>query len=251
MKIIRATHTLVFAVLAMAGAQQVTANTGYTADTFLVRIGVSYVDPDEDSTNFVFDDLLAPGFFGAELDIDEEWGGNISAVWLPVEHWGLELMFTGGVNHDADLRRFRGLLPVTDKMHLGSFDVQMSDLFLNWYFLDPSCLGQPYVGIGVNYTDFHDEDLSSVASQYLIDNHGAIDFGSLGMGYSWGVAAQAGIDFMFGRDSQWLGNASIIYRDVDVDQINISFPVPDGGNRLIADFDYDPWTLNLGVGYKF
>jgi outer membrane protein len=249
MKLTRILTLLAIAVSALTSALQALAD--YSADGFIVRVGASYVDPDEDASSFSFDGLPAADFLGSELNIDEDWGWNISAVWLPVEHWGVELMYTGSVNHDVDLHRFGGLLPLADRMRLGSFDASMSDMFLNWYPMGSTCLGQPYVGLGVNYTDFHDDSLSQIASDYLIGSGLAIDNGSLGMGHSWGLDAQIGIDFMFGRDSQWLGNAAIIYRDVDVDPITISFPNQEGYNRLISDFDYDPWALNLGIGYKF
>ncbi|MCH9690709.1 MAG: hypothetical protein K0U59_01410 [Gammaproteobacteria bacterium] len=231
MKVTRILTPLAIAISAMMGAQQAAA-AFFDESKFIVRIGASYADPDDANTSEIREDY-AEGF-----DLKSETTWQISGVWMPVEHWGIELMYIGSADTDLD---FKGASRDEYGKRFAEFKAESSSAYINWYMLDESCLFQPYFGVGVNYTDFHDE---SVKSGLL----GATD--GIGVGYSWGATAQLGVDFRFGRGDSFLINASVQYiessPDISAYRSFLNEEVKDWG-----DIDYDPWVFNLGVGYAF
>jgi len=88
----------------------------------------------------------------------------------------------------------------------------------------------PYIGAGVNYTHFFDEDTS-----------GALDGLDLDLDDSWGLAGEIGLDYDLGND--WLISGQVWYIDIDTEA------KLEGVGKF--DVDIDPWVVMLGVGKKF
>ena len=88
----------------------------------------------------------------------------------------------------------------------------------------------PYLGAGINYTIFYNEDApgGAVTSIHYQD--------------TFGYALQAGIDVAVAEN--WSVN-------FDVKKLFISTEVAINGGAINADVDIDPWIVGLGVGYKF
>ncbi|WP_160153155.1 OmpW family protein [Microbulbifer sp. ALW1] len=253
MKMTRVLTPLAIAVAAMVSAQQAAADMWSDGD-FVVRVGASWVDPDDGNDQFrLSDDLL-----GLNFDVDSDTTWNISGAWLPVEHWGVELMYIGATDHDLDITGIRdgNVTYSTDRYRVGGFEASYSNAYLNWYPLSRDCMGQPYVGIGVNYTDFSDESLRGELRDFINDPDVGLDVRNVdyGLGHSWGFTGQIGVDFRFGRDSAFLVNAAVLYIDADTDLTTYYTNVAlEGRPRLSVtdDVDYSPWVFNLGVGYSF
>ena len=250
MKMTRALTPLAIAVAALVSAQQAAADMWMDGD-YVIRVGASWIDPDDSSDDF----RLSDNWFGVGADIDSDTTWNISGAWLPVEHWGVELMYIGSTEHDLDVDRIRdGNIEYLVDYEAGSFDASYANAFVNWYPLSRDCMGQPYIGIGVNYTDFNDESFSRRLNDFLIDSGETVNGADLGLGHSWGVTGQIGVDFRFGRESAFLVNAAVLYIDADTD-LNVYYesPVRPGVTvrDTISDVDYSPWVFNLGVGYSF
>lgn len=216
---------------------------------FIVRVGGSYLHPDDDSTAPKFRVLQHWDLYNTRWEVSSETTWNIDGVWRPMEHWGAELMYIDSARYDVDLSDFTGT-PGRNFIRLGDFEATSTSLFANWYPLGAECLGRPYFGIGVTYTDFDNIDLNPEFSTFLIDTKLATGSGSMGLSHSWGWAGQMGVDFSFGPNHNWLVNAAVVYFESDSD-VTITFPTKLGQEHLYADFDYNPWTLNLGVGYRF
>lgn len=89
---------------------------------------------------------------------------------------------------------------------------------------------KPYVGAGVNYTVFFDEDApgGTVTS---------IDYEN-----SFGWALQFGVDYML--NDHWLIN-------LDVKKLFLSTDVSLNNGAITADVDIDPWIVGMGIGYRF
>lgn len=250
MKMTRVLTPLAIAVAAMVNAQQASADWLSDGD-FIVRVGASWIDPDDSHNDLRFTE----DFIHEDFDIDADTTWNISGAWLPVEHWGVELMYIGSTNHDLDLERIRydDVFVDVDGYDVGDFDASYANAYVNWYPLSRDCMVQPYVGIGINYTDFSDESFSrqfrdDLNSLDLID----VDYG---LSHSWGFTGQIGVDFKFGRESAFLVNAAVLYIDADTDYRisytdNLLLP-PARFTNEITDVDYSPWVFNLGVGYSF
>ena len=89
---------------------------------------------------------------------------------------------------------------------------------------------KPYVGAGVNYTVFFNED----APGGTVTN---IDYEN-----SFGWALQFGVDYMINK--HWLVN-------VDVKKLFLSTDVSINNGAIKADVDINPWIVGAGIGYRF
>ncbi len=99
------------------------------------------------------------------------------------------------------------------------------------YHLDPIRGIKPYVGAGVQYIHFFDEN-SNIGGNMKIND-------------AFGYAIQAGADVSLGDG--WYLNADVkkIWIDTDVTWNNSSL------GAVRADINLDPWIISAGVGYRF
>lgn len=224
---------------------------------FIVRAGGYYISAGDDDVSFVDDSFQNFNAFRSTVDPGSEWGWYINFEWKPVEHWGIELGYMDGDPHTSShADRFFSLgFEDVEYRDAVKFDADISTASLKFYPLDETCLVQPYIGGGISYTDFS----TSGPGRRVQDD--LAEFGLRGdfdMGSSWGYTWQAGVDFNFGRDSAWLINVAALYArsttDIRLRLLDDVPPPPDVEpffESYSGDYIYDPWTLNLSVGYKF
>ena len=98
------------------------------------------------------------------------------------------------------------------------------------YHFDPKGDLSPYLGVGVNYTFYFDEDAPGGT---IAD----IDY-SDGFGFS----LQAGFDFRL--TEKW-------YLNVDVKKVLLNTDVKINGGTVTADVDIHPWLYGVGFGFAF
>ncbi|WP_227818166.1 OmpW/AlkL family protein [Nitrogeniibacter aestuarii] len=108
---------------------------------------------------------------------------------------------------------------------LGTVEQLPPTLLLQYHFM-PEAQFRPYVGIGVNYTLFTNDEL--IMGLETEDS-------------SVGLALQVGMDVKLA--DQW-------YLNVDVKKIKMGTDVSINGNKL-THLDIDPWLVGIGVGYRF
>ena len=216
---------------------------------FMVRLGVSYVSPEQESSPFKYAVLQHLNFYNTRWDFNSDTTTNFSMAWRPLEHWGAELMLIGAAQYDVNLQGFGATLG-NGSIPLGDFEATSSNAFINWYPVGDQYFMRPYTGIGINYTDYHDASLDGELQAFLAQSDAATGNGDLRLSYSWGPAAQLGADFSFGPDNNFLANIAVLYFKSDSDA-TITFPTAAGFQRLYSDVDYDPWVFNLGLSYRF
>ena len=102
-------------------------------------------------------------------------------------------------------------------------------LLLNYHFGAAGSQLRPYLGVGINYTRFTGASTPYGWRVSLSD--------------SWGLAAQAGVDFTLGK--QWGLFASIGAAQVKSDLVAV------GASVLRSTIDFRPITYAAGVAYKF
>jgi outer membrane protein len=217
------------ALCAMAmGAQ------AHKAGDMIVRFGAATLDPQDHSSNVELDrtDITSGG--GANVDSDTQLG--LTGVYMVTDNVGIELLaatpFTHSITANKELKGALGVSDLGDTKHLPP------TLSVQYYFNNSSAI-TPYLGVGLNYTTFFDEDVDNGLEDTL---GGQTD---LELDDSWGLAAQAGIDVAL--DDRWMLNAAIWYIDIDT-QANFTAP---GGTRVDVDVDIDPLVYMVGLGYKF
>ena len=101
-------------------------------------------------------------------------------------------------------------------------------LTLQYHFTGISGL-KPYVGAGVNFTQFSGVDLSATGTTYTLNKT------------STGGAAQVGVDFPI--DKKWSFN-------IDVKKVYIGSTVYSGG-AAAGQFKVDPLLVGVGLGYRY
>ena len=197
----------------------------HQAGDIIVRAGAVTVDPHEDSGLVKAGGAPLAGT-GATLDSDTQLGLNFA--YMLTDNVGVELLAATPFSHDV------GVTGVIGK--LGSIKHLPPTASVVYYPLDKASAFQPYVGAGVNFTWFFDEELSSAAK--------GAGFHGLSLDNSWGLAAQAGFDYML--DDNWMVNAQVRYIDIET-----TGKTSLNGAPVKVDVDVDPWVYMVGLGYKF
>ena len=205
-------------LLAAAG---VAALTGLAAPTALAeqgdwqfRVRAITVQPDE----------------GANI---EAIGGDVDIETSVVPEFDISYFFTDNIAAELIL----GVTPhdvmavdtAVGDLDLGDVTLLPPTLTLQYHF-NPAGQVRPYVGAGVNYTTFFNEDLPSGSALSSIDYDD-----------SFGLAAQAGLDYAL--ENGWLVNLDVKYVDINTDVLI------DGA--IAADVDIDPVIFGIGLGRQF
>lgn len=209
----------------------------YEAGDFIVRAGAVTVAP---NTSADTPTLNGNYLYGANVDVDSDTQLGLTFAYMLTPDIGLELLAaTPFTHHISGNSSAVGYLGTSD---LGSTKQLPPTLSLQYYFNNSSAF-TPYVGVGLNYTKFWDEDAGGQLNSTL---GGDVD---MDLDNSWGLAAEGGVDFNMGNN--WLLNASVWYIDIDT---TANYAVKTGalaGSRVKSSVTLDPWIYMVGVGYKF
>ncbi|MEX1155165.1 OmpW family protein [Parvibaculum sp.] len=196
----------------MAAAPEAQAQQGFSgksAGDIMVRARLLGVIPDEDASTSI----------GGNVSVSNDWVPEVDISYFVTDNIALELI-AATTRHDVSH---------TAAGSLGKVSLLPPTLTLQYHFL-PKERFSPYVGAGLNYTFFYNEDAPGGGIT-------SIDYEN-----SLGYALQAGVDYAL--TDNW-------YANVDVKKIFLSTDVSINGGAVTADVDLDPWIVGLGVGYKF
>ncbi|QXH35318.1 OmpW/AlkL family protein [Pseudomonas muyukensis] len=205
----------------------------HQAGDFILRAGAITTAPNENSGDIKLDGVKASGT-KATLDSDTQLG--LAFAYMLTDHIGLELLAATPFKHTVGVK---GLGPGLDGK-LADIKQLPPTLSLQYYPMEPSSKFQPYAGVGINYTLFFDEELSSTRKQQGFSNMKLQD--------SIGFAGQLGMDYMI--TDKLLVNAAVWYVDIDT-KASINGPSALGVGKTKVDVDVDPWVYMVGIGYKF
>ena len=181
---------------------------------WMIRARGIAVIPDEEA------DLSIPG---SDVDISTTFVPEVDISYFFNEFFALELILAT-TPHDVD----------------GEGSIAGLDMGEVW-LLPPTLTAQlhlpitpnfkPYVGAGINYTIFFNEDSGDL---------GTIDYDN-----SFGLALQAGVDIFL--DDRWGINFDVkkIWLSPDVTATTAN------GVRVTGEVDIDPWIVGGGVSYRF
>lgn len=205
----------------------------HQAGDIIVRAGAVTVDPREDSSGIKHGAL---GNLGGKATLDSNTQLGLNFAYMLTDKVGIELLAATPFSHDVGIAGSpAGLDALNGK--LASIKHLPPTLSVVYYPLNNASAFKPYVGAGVNFTWFFDEDVSSSAEDKGFDG--------LSLENSWGLAAQIGADYML--SDNWMVNAQVRYVDIETTgKTNL-----DGVGRLKVDVDVDPWVYMVGLGYKF
>ncbi|GAB2662031.1 OmpW/AlkL family protein [Arenimonas aestuarii] len=160
---------------------------------------------------------LAGGALAA--DVGDDWRPTVTAEYFFSPNWGLEVLASLPFEHDIELNGVRA----------GSTKHLPPTFTLQYHFRNDS-IATPFVGAGVNYTRFFDEETT-----------GPLAGTDLSLRPSWGLAAHAGVDFAIGT-GKWLR--------VDARYLDIDTSVKVNGTR-VGTVNIDPTVYGAAFVWAF
>ncbi len=197
--------------VALAGGLLAGAAQAYEAGQWLGRVGIYGVFPESDNLS------MGPG---VNIDVDDGYSLGFNFTYMVNPNIGVELLAALPFKHDISLTG-AGTIGETKQLP-PTVSVQ--------YHLMPEGTVHPYVGLGLNYTNFFSEKTK-----------GALSGSSLKLDDSWGVAGQLGIDIDVAPN--WFVNADLRYISIKSDaKLN---------GVGIGTVDINPWVVGLTVGTRF
>lgn len=227
--------TLAAALLTTLGLSTLAAPAmAYEAGDWLVRGRIINVNPNDDSGSLW---TQAAGDIGKGVEVNSDTVPELDITYMFHKNWGVELIL-GFSEHTVKANKAAGNVVGG----LGSRDVIDTKvlpptLTLQYHFMPDSNI-RPYIGAGINYTYFFDEDVPSKSG---VSNSGD----KVKLDSSWGLAAQAGVDVALNDD--WFVNFDVKYIDIDT---TAHFKNTAVGAAKI-DADIDPFVWGIGIGRRF
>ena len=195
------------------------AASAYDKGDILVKFGAASVSPASSS------DEISPDL---SVTADDEVQLGISGTYMVSDKLGLELLAATPFSHELT---FKGT-----SAKVGSIKHLPPTLSAQYYFMGSKSKFKPYVGAGVNYTVFFDEEVGSAVSDAYSD---------LDLDDSVGLSAQVGFDYQI--NNKWMLNASAMYIDINTTATLSGDDIED----LEVDYDLDPMVYRLNVGFTF
>ncbi len=158
---------------------------------------------------------------GLNLSVNNKTFIEVDISYFFSPNWAAELVLTVPQKHTLS----------SNGAKIGTLK-HLPPTLLGQYHLDGLGALRPYVGAGINFTNFSDVKFEPAVVTALRPNVKRT---------SVGLALQAGFDYALGGG--WLVN-------VDVKKLRLDTDVTSGGSK-VGTFTLDPVLFSVGVGYRF
>ncbi|MDG2957632.1 OmpW family outer membrane protein [Exercitatus varius] len=192
------------------------AASAHEAGSWIVRAGAAHVMPThvENTSN-----TAAPAL---GLDVNANTQLGLTGTYMITDNIGVELLAASPFSHEITL----GSQLVGKTKHLPP------SLYAQYYFLNKEAKARPYLGAGINYTNFFNETekMAGVTDLKLHD--------------SWGLVLNGGLDINL--TDNLLFNTAVYYAKI---KTKADFKV--AGTQLSQDVRLDPLVFFMGIGYRF
>lgn len=187
------------------------------AGDILMRVrGIAVVPNEGGSTDAI----------GGQAGIDNAYVPELDFTYFFTENIAAELILAT-TKHDVKMKS----TSLARDVELGDVWLLPPTLTVQYHFA-PKSNFSPYIGAGLNYTFFYNEDRGNDAAVTSVKYEDSV-----------GYALQAGFDYKL--DDRWSLN-------FDVKKLFLNTDVTVNGGAINAkDVQIDPWIFGLGVGYRF
>lgn len=220
---------------------------------FIFRIGASLVDPERD--NLGFSASVAPGdipelpdgaSINGNLQVDTGLSMVFGGTYMITRRFAVDLLLAAPFRHEIDLEANVAIgnssaLPV-DLGQIAEVKHIPPTLSLQYHF-SPETRLQPYVGVGVNWTTFVNEELTDII---VIVDGDEVNLGPLGstldVDSSFGAAGQVGLDWEFAEN---------LLLNFDIRYLELQPKIKIDGVESPASLKIDPFVYSLNIGYRF
>lgn len=215
------------AIAALVGTSLAGSSAFAAAGDWIVRGGATLVAPNDDSDAVV---LNGSAVDDSKVEVGNDVRPSFTISYMLTDAVAVELLGALPFQHEVEAGgSLSGLGRIADVKHLPP------TVSLQYHF-NAGAL-RPYVGAGLNYTFFFEED----ASSSLVD----AGFNRVSLKDSFGYALQLGADYELGND--WLVNADVRYINIET-EARLSGP---GGTGRVDDVEINPLVFTLAVGKRF
>lgn len=230
----------VLAAAVMAAAPVVQA---YEAGDFIGRVGVVTVDPDSSSSNLNSNALGE--LDGAKVSVDSNTQLGLTVSYMFTDQIALGVLgatpFKHNIEGDGSILGGDGKLAETKQLP--------PTITLQYFPMPSGSKFQPYVGVGVNYTNFFEEKTTQTLTDTYATLASGVDSTDIELDDSFGLAAEIGLDYMV-TDNIGV-NAAIWYADIDTEATINAYAGNTKADTSTIDVDIDPWVYMVGLSYKF
>ncbi|MBQ91662.1 MAG: outer membrane protein OmpW [Marinobacter sp.] len=230
----------VLAAAVMAAAPAVQA---YEAGDFIGRVGVVTVDPDSSSSNLNSNALGE--LDGAKVSVDSNTQLGLTVSYMFTDQIALGILgatpFKHNIEGDGSILGGDGKLAETKQLP--------PTITLQYFPMPSGSKFQPYVGVGVNYTNFFEEKTTQTLTDTYATLASGVDRTDIELDDSFGLAAEIGLDYMV-TDNIGV-NAAIWYADIDTEATINAYAGNTKADTSTIDVDIDPWVYMVGLSYKF
>lgn len=200
--------------LALAALGFITTEAMAQQSPWQIRVRAVHVNPADKS-----DAIPALGVPADAITVSSKTIPEVDISYFFTPNIAAELVLTYPQKHDVSVAGTK----------IGTVKELPPTLTLQYHFT-PGAQFSPYVGAGVNFTNFSSVDLN-------VPGVGALNVDR----QSWGLALQAGVDFKL--DKNWSIN-------LDVKKVQMRTDVLAGGAK-VSEVKIDPLLIGVGVGYRF
>ena len=212
------TMTGLLAAAVTTGLLGMSSAYAYEKGDFIARAGAAGVYPNDESENI-------EGL--GKVEADDAWSLGLTFGYMVTDNIGVGLLGAYPFEHDIDgsSGALDDLGTVAETKHLPP------TLTLQYHFDLANKHVHPFLGAGVNYTYFFDEETK-----------GALDGTNIDIDDSWGWALEAGLDYEVADN--WLVGAQVFYINIETQAKLSAF-----GKKY--DVDINPWVFMISAGRKF
>ena len=205
----------------------------YEPGDIVLRAGLAHVDPDSSSSAILLNGSPAPAT-ADRVSVDSNTQLGLTGTYMFMPNFAVEVLAATPFSHTVTVDG--GALDGADVADVKHLPPTVS---VQYFPMASDSPIQPYVGLGLNYTLFFDEELDSGFESTLGSG------GSIKLDDSIGLAFQAGVDYAI--TDELVLNASLWMVDIDT-EADIKM---DNGTTLTTDVEIDPLVFMLGVGFRF
>jgi outer membrane protein len=208
-----------------------------------VNVGAISVLPQDSSSHLnVVETVAGLPANSTEVAVDNNTQLGITVDYQLTKNWTIELIAATPFKHDVQVKG-----SAIDGLPLGSTKHLPPTLLAQYHFDLGDSRFDPFVGLGLNYTNFFQEDVSGelVSTLQALNVTDANDRVELKLKDSWGLAMQAGVNVKLA--DQWSAHLMLSKMDIDTE----GRVLVNGTSIQSVDVTIDPYVWMIGARYSF